>query len=103
MNNGFKKIRLLKLEIFTFEFLISKYGEMNERKNKFGMFFVLFFLELKLVLLCRYKLLEEFFGGLVSSIRLLQLKGSSTTFTNISAKVECLTDRYANDEHLCMH
>lgn len=55
------------------------------------------------VFLYRYKLLEEFFGGLVSSIRLLQLKGSSTTFTNISAKVECLTDRYANDEHLCMH
>lgn len=57
---------------------------------------------LRLVFLCRYKLLDEFFGGFVSSIRLLQLKGSSSTFTNISAKVECLTDRYANDEHSCM-
>ncbi|TMW98497.1 hypothetical protein EJD97_003954 [Solanum chilense] len=48
----------------------------------------------------KYKLLEEFFGGLVSSIRLLLLKGSSTTFTNISAKVECLTDRRFTYNHL---
>ncbi|XP_055829490.1 CDT1-like protein a, chloroplastic [Solanum dulcamara] len=48
----------------------------------------------------KYKLLEEFFGGLVSSIRLLQLKGSSTTFTNIRAKVECLADRRFTYNHL---
>ncbi|KAJ8552980.1 hypothetical protein K7X08_020373 [Anisodus acutangulus] len=48
----------------------------------------------------KYELLDEFFHRMVSSIRLLQLKGSSTTFTNISAKVECLSDRRFTYNHL---
>ncbi|KAM3234365.1 hypothetical protein T459_15704 [Capsicum annuum] len=48
----------------------------------------------------KYELLDKFFNSLVSSIQLLQLKGSSTTFTNISAKVECLSDRRFTYNHL---
>ncbi|OIT06911.1 PREDICTED: CDT1-like protein a, chloroplastic [Nicotiana attenuata] len=48
----------------------------------------------------KYELLEEFFRSLNNSIRLLRLKGSSTTFTNISTKVECLTDRRFTYTHL---
>lgn len=39
-------------------------------------------------------MLEKFFNSMDSSIRLLHLKGSATTFTNISAKVESLIDKY---------
>lgn len=38
-------------------------------------------------------MLAEFFDCLDSSIRLLRLKGSMSSFTNISPKIECLTDR----------
>ncbi|GAV90180.1 CDT1 domain-containing protein [Cephalotus follicularis] len=40
-----------------------------------------------------FEMLGEFFDSLESSIRLLRLKGSMTTFTNISPKIQCLTDR----------
>lgn len=39
-------------------------------------------------------MLAQFFDSLDSSIRLLRLKGSMSTFTNICPKIECLTDRY---------
>jgi chromatin licensing and DNA replication factor 1 len=42
----------------------------------------------------RYEILGEFFDSLDSSIRLLRLKGSTPTFTNICPKIESLTDRY---------
>lgn len=42
----------------------------------------------------RYENLCEFFNCLDGSIRLLRLKGSMPTFTNICPKIECLTDRY---------
>ncbi|CAN4101959.1 unnamed protein product [Withania somnifera] len=48
----------------------------------------------------KYELLEEFFRNLVSSIRLLQLRNSSTTFTNINATTECLSDRRFTYKHL---
>lgn len=48
----------------------------------------------------KFELLEEFFRNLVSSIRLLQLRNSSTTFTNISAAMECLSDRRFTYNHL---
>lgn len=41
-----------------------------------------------------YEMLAQFFDSLDSSIRLLRLKGSMSTFTNICPKIECLTDRY---------
>lgn len=43
-------------------------------------------------------MLGQFFDGLDSSVRLLKLKGSVTTFTNICPKIECLTDRYVFEE-----
>ncbi|RVW24566.1 CDT1-like protein a, chloroplastic [Vitis vinifera] len=42
----------------------------------------------------KYEMLAQFFDSLDSSIRLLRLKGSMSTFTNICPKIECLTDRY---------
>ncbi|VVB05686.1 unnamed protein product [Arabis nemorensis] len=41
----------------------------------------------------RFVILEEFFNGLDTSIRLLKLKGSLTTFANICPKIEYLTNR----------
>ncbi|XP_077216133.1 CDT1-like protein b isoform X2 [Tasmannia lanceolata] len=49
-----------------------------------------------LKLLEKYELLGEFFDRLQSSIRLTQLKGATTTFSNISPKIETLTDRSLN-------
>nr|XP_023922051.1 nicastrin-like [Quercus suber] len=40
----------------------------------------------------KYEILAQFFDSLDSSIRLLRLKGSSSSFTNICPKIECLTD-----------
>ncbi|KAF5738920.1 CDT1-like protein a chloroplastic [Tripterygium wilfordii] len=48
----------------------------------------------------KYEMLAEFFDCLDSSIRLLRLKGSMTTFTNIFPKIECLTDRRFSRGHL---
>ncbi|XP_054802581.1 CDT1-like protein a, chloroplastic [Prosopis cineraria] len=48
----------------------------------------------------KYEILGEFFDSLDSSIRLLHLKGSTTTFTNICPKIECLTDRRFTHSHL---
>nr|GMC53577.1 CDT1-like protein A, chloroplastic [Ipomoea batatas] len=48
----------------------------------------------------KYEILDEFFNSLDSSIRLLRMKGSKTTFTNISPKIECLTDRRFSHDHL---
>lgn len=48
----------------------------------------------------KYKILDKFFNGLDSSIRLLRMKGSMTTFTNISPKLEYLTDRRFTHSHL---
>ncbi|KAI8569644.1 hypothetical protein RHMOL_Rhmol02G0293200 [Rhododendron molle] len=48
----------------------------------------------------KYEILSKFFDSLDSSIRLLRLKGSTSTFTNISPKVECLTDRRFSYAHL---
>ncbi|GAA0151253.1 DNA metabolism protein [Lithospermum erythrorhizon] len=47
-----------------------------------------------------YEILDNFFNGLDSAIRLLQLKRASTTFGNIVPKVECLTDRRFTYKHL---
>ncbi|XP_031113573.1 CDT1-like protein a, chloroplastic [Ipomoea triloba] len=48
----------------------------------------------------KYEILGEFFNSLDNSIRLLLIKGSKTTFTNISTKIECLTDRRFSHSHL---
>ncbi|KAL6516163.1 hypothetical protein OROGR_019468 [Orobanche gracilis] len=48
----------------------------------------------------KYELLEKFFNTLDSSIRLLQLKRTATTFTNISPQIEILTDRRFTYSHL---
>ncbi|CAK9163795.1 unnamed protein product [Ilex paraguariensis] len=48
----------------------------------------------------KYEILDSFFNSLDSSIRLLQLKGSMSTFINISPKIECLTDRRFTYSHL---
>lgn len=57
--------------------------------------FMLIEIDLYLIaVLSRYENLGEFFDSLDSSIRLLRLKGSMTSFTNIRPKIETLTDRY---------
>ncbi|MBA0579608.1 CDT1-like protein a, chloroplastic [Gossypium raimondii] len=48
----------------------------------------------------KYEILCGFFDSLDSAIRLLKLKGSMPTFTNICPKVECLTDRRFSYGHL---
>ncbi|XVF32413.1 hypothetical protein REPUB_Repub17cG0080300 [Reevesia pubescens] len=48
----------------------------------------------------KYEILCEFFYSLDSAIRLLRLKGSMQTFTNISPKIEYLTDRRFSYGHL---
>ncbi|KAH7838506.1 hypothetical protein Vadar_027434 [Vaccinium darrowii] len=48
----------------------------------------------------KYEILGKFLDSLASSIRLLQLKGSKSTFTNISPKVEYFTDRRFSHAHL---
>ncbi|KAL3517687.1 hypothetical protein ACH5RR_020276 [Cinchona calisaya] len=48
----------------------------------------------------KFEILDKFFSSLDSSIRLLRMKGSTTTFTNISPKIECLTDRRFTYSHL---
>ncbi|KAI7992951.1 CDT1-like protein b [Camellia lanceoleosa] len=40
----------------------------------------------------KFEILGKFFDSLDSTIRLLQLMGSGSTFTDISPKMECLTD-----------
>ncbi|KAF5937265.1 hypothetical protein HYC85_024771 [Camellia sinensis] len=40
----------------------------------------------------KFEILGKFFDSLDSTIRLLWLKGSGSTFTDISPKMECLTD-----------
>ncbi|KAK8945131.1 hypothetical protein KSP39_PZI008675 [Platanthera zijinensis] len=47
-----------------------------------------------------YEMLAEFFNCLDSSIRLLQLKGASSTFTNISTSIQNLTERRFTYKHL---
>ncbi|EEF30014.1 CDT1-like protein a, chloroplastic [Ricinus communis] len=47
-----------------------------------------------------YEILSEFFDCLDSTIRLMRLKGSMPTLTNISPKIECLTDRRFDHGHL---
>ncbi|KAF5936725.1 hypothetical protein HYC85_024231 [Camellia sinensis] len=48
----------------------------------------------------KFEILGKFFDSLDSSIRLLRLKGSGSTFANISPKMECLTDRRFSYGHL---
>ncbi|XP_050208509.1 CDT1-like protein a, chloroplastic [Mercurialis annua] len=48
----------------------------------------------------KYAMLIEFYNSLDNSIRLLKLKGSAPTFTNISPKIQCLTDRRFSYGHL---
>ncbi|OVA02429.1 CDT1 Geminin-binding domain-like [Macleaya cordata] len=48
----------------------------------------------------KYEILVQFFKSMESSIRLLQLKRTMTTFTNISIKIESLTDRRFTYAHL---
>ncbi|KAJ4976228.1 hypothetical protein NE237_001334 [Protea cynaroides] len=48
----------------------------------------------------KYELLGEFFDSMESSIRLLRLKGSMSTFANICSKIESLTDRRFSYSHL---
>ncbi|CAA0386411.1 unnamed protein product [Arabidopsis thaliana] len=48
----------------------------------------------------RFEILEEFFNGLDTAIRLLKLKGSSTTYANICPKIEYLTNRIVSYDHL---
>lgn len=52
--------------------------------------------DIRILLVFRYEILDEFFNSLQSSIRILGLKGSMSTFTSISRAVESLTDRYTN-------
>ncbi|XP_028554274.1 CDT1-like protein a, chloroplastic [Dendrobium catenatum] len=47
-----------------------------------------------------YEMLAEFFNCLDSSVRLLRLKGSLSTFTNISASIQHLTERRFTYRHL---
>ncbi|KAM0054098.1 putative CDT1 Geminin-binding domain, DNA replication factor Cdt1 [Helianthus debilis subsp. tardiflorus] len=48
----------------------------------------------------KYEILNKFFHSLTSSVRLLRLKGSMSTFTNISRQVQSLTDRSFGYNHL---
>ncbi|KAL3644952.1 hypothetical protein CASFOL_010132 [Castilleja foliolosa] len=48
----------------------------------------------------KFQLLDRFFSSLDSSIRLLQLKRTATSFTNISPQIETLTDRRFTYKHL---
>ncbi|KAF9686858.1 hypothetical protein SADUNF_Sadunf02G0033300 [Salix dunnii] len=48
----------------------------------------------------KYEMLGEFFANLDSSIRLLRMKGSMSTLSNISPKIESLTDRRFTHKHL---
>ncbi|XP_020881254.1 CDT1-like protein b isoform X2 [Arabidopsis lyrata subsp. lyrata] len=48
----------------------------------------------------RFEILEEFFNGLDTAIRLLKLKGSPTTYANICPKIEYLTNRIFSYDHL---
>ncbi|KAL8089159.1 hypothetical protein AgCh_038797 [Apium graveolens] len=48
----------------------------------------------------QYEILDKLFSSLDSSIRLLRIKGTVSTFTNISPKMECLTDRRFSHGHL---
>ncbi|KAL1553880.1 CDT1-like protein a, chloroplastic [Salvia divinorum] len=48
----------------------------------------------------KYELLEKFFNSLDSSIRLLKLKRSATTFSNISPQIGTLTERRFTYSHL---
>nr|XP_043635568.1 CDT1-like protein a, chloroplastic [Erigeron canadensis] len=48
----------------------------------------------------KYEILEKMFNSLQSSIRLLKLKNSTSTFANISRKVESLVDRRFSYSHL---
>ncbi|XP_076930951.1 CDT1-like protein a, chloroplastic [Bidens hawaiensis] len=48
----------------------------------------------------KYEMLNAFFDRLLSSIRLLGLKRSTSTFTNVSRIVESLTDRKFGYSHL---
>ncbi|KAJ6730883.1 DNA REPLICATION FACTOR CDT1 [Salix viminalis] len=48
----------------------------------------------------KYEMLGEFFDNLDSSIRLLRMKGSMSTLSNISPKIESLTDRRFTHNHL---
>ncbi|XP_028071883.1 CDT1-like protein a, chloroplastic isoform X1 [Camellia sinensis] len=48
----------------------------------------------------KYEILGKFFNSLDCSIRLLRLRGSMSTFTNICPKVERLTDRRFSHGHL---
>ncbi|CAL5432733.1 unnamed protein product [Camellia sinensis] len=48
----------------------------------------------------KFEILGKFLDSLDSSIRLLRLKGSGSTFANISPKMECLTDRRFSYGHL---
>lgn len=47
-----------------------------------------------------YEMLAEFFNCLDSSLRLLRLKGASSTFTNISTSIQNLTERRFTYKHL---
>ncbi|KAI0500549.1 hypothetical protein KFK09_018763 [Dendrobium nobile] len=47
-----------------------------------------------------YEMLAEFFNCLDSSVRLLRLKGASSTFTSISASIQHLTERRFTYRHL---
>ncbi|WCJ19098.1 hypothetical protein M5689_001404 [Euphorbia peplus] len=48
----------------------------------------------------KYEMLVDFFHWLMTSIRLLQLKGYMSTFTNISPLIACLSDRRFSHQHL---
>ncbi|XP_022872977.1 CDT1-like protein a, chloroplastic [Olea europaea var. sylvestris] len=48
----------------------------------------------------KYELLDQFFNSLDSSIRLLHLKRSAPSFSNISPQIERLTDRRFTYSHL---
>ncbi|KAG5246318.1 CDT1 protein [Salix suchowensis] len=48
----------------------------------------------------KYEILGEFFDNLDSSIRLLRMKGSMSSFSNISPKIESLTDRRFTHKYL---
>ncbi|KAK4281258.1 hypothetical protein QN277_012777 [Acacia crassicarpa] len=73
--------------------IAPSFAEISPRKSKAPM-------DAHVKLPEKYEILGEFFDSLDSSIRLLHLKGSSTTFTNVCPKIECLTDRRFTHSHL---
>ena len=44
--------------------------------------------------MCSYEILDQFFDRLDTLISMFRLKGKTPSFTEISSRIESLTDRY---------